>query len=73
MNIRNSIKKLAEINFANETIDIGDELRNERRTIVNFLKVTNIIELDENGGFHFIGDRKQENKKNYLDNFKKKE
>jgi hypothetical protein len=69
MNIQEGIERLAEINCANSMMQIGDELRDERKVIVNFLKVMEIIELDKNGGFHFIGEESNENKKIYLDVF----
>lgn len=69
MNILDGIERLAEINCANSMIKIGDELRNERKIIVNFLKVMQIIELNENGGFNFIGEKSNEYKKIYLDAF----
>ena len=46
--------RLAEINAANNLIEICKELREERQKIVNFLKVMNIIELSRNGGFKFV-------------------
>jgi hypothetical protein len=69
MNIQERIERLAEINCANSMMQIGDDLRNERKIIVNFLKVMEVIELDENGGFHFIGEKSNDNKKIYLDSF----
>jgi hypothetical protein len=69
MNIQERIERLAEINYANSMMKIGDDLRNERKIIVNFLKVMEVIELDENGGFHFIGEKLNDNKKIYLDSF----
>jgi len=69
MTIQEGIERLAEINCANSMMQIGDELRDERKIIVNFLKVMEIIELDKNGGFHFIGEKSNENKKIYLDVF----
>jgi len=69
MTIQEGIERLAEINCANSMMKIGDELRNERKIIVNFLKIMEVIELDENGGFHFIGEKSNDNKKIYLDSF----
>ena len=64
------IERLAEINCANAMTGISDELRDERRIIVNYLKVMEVIELDEGGGFHFIGKDSSINKELYLDTFK---
>jgi hypothetical protein len=69
MTIQEGIERLAEINCANSMIQISDELRNERQTIVNFLIVMEVIELDKNGGFHFIGINTDDNKKFYVDIF----
>ena len=69
MNIQERIERLAEINRANNIVEISDELRDERKIIVNFLKVIEVIELNKNGGFHFIGERSNENKKIYLNIF----
>jgi hypothetical protein len=69
MTTQEGIERLAEINCANTLIGITDELGKERQTIVNFLKVMHVIELDPNGGFHFIGDAHTENKELYLDCF----
>lgn len=70
--MRNKIERLAEINAANSMMDIGTDLRDERQTIVNYLKIMEKIELDPNGGFHFIGKDSKENTniyKNSFDNF----
>ncbi len=69
MTIQEGIERLAQINCANSMMQIGDELRDERQIIVNFLKIMEVISLDENGGFHFIGNDANENKRNYLDAF----
>jgi hypothetical protein len=69
MTIIEGIERLAEINCANGMMQIGDELREERQTIVNFLKVTEVIELDPNGGFHFVGEKADDYKKIYLETF----
>jgi hypothetical protein len=69
MKINNKVERLAEINRANTMMEIGEELRFERQYIVNFLKISKIIELEENGGFHFIGDKANEYKELYLDSF----
>lgn len=39
------------------------------KIIVNYLKDMQIIESDENGGFHFIGNDSDKNKKIYLNAF----
>jgi hypothetical protein len=68
MTIQEGIERLAEINCANTFIDIGDELKNERLNIVNFLNDMKVIELDKNG-FRFIGNDSDNNKKIYLEMF----
>ena len=64
------ISRLAYINCADSLLGVGDELRDERQGIVDSLKDDSIIELDENGGFHFIGDGSESNKEHYLDCYK---
>ena len=67
--IEEKIKRLGEINAANEMIPIVEELRVERKEIVESLKECETIILDKNGGFHFVGDEKDVNKKIYLDSY----
>lgn len=53
--IKERICRLGEINAANSMIGIGQDLRDERQTIFNYLKVMEIVESTGNGGFTFIG------------------
>lgn len=64
--ITEAIERLAEINAAGVMIDLGKDLRDERQTIVSFLKVENKIELVENGGFRFVGEDSEKNKAVYM-------
>ncbi len=68
--IKEKIGRLAEINAANELMEISEELRNERKTIVIYLKNENLIKLDKYGGLTFIGDNALECKELYLESFK---
>jgi len=67
--IRDKVSRLAEINCAGSLFPLGEELKHERQVIVNYLKILEVIELDENGGFHFIGEKSDDMKKLYLDCF----
>lgn len=68
--IRYNISRLSEINCAETFIRLDKDLRDERSSIVNFLKIMEIIELDKNGGFHFIGEKSSEYKRFYLNCYK---
>lgn len=59
----------ADINRAETIMPLSRELRDERQIIVNYLKVMNIIALDSNGGFHFIGTAAVSNKEIYREAF----
>lgn len=64
-----NIERQAEINAAGTLMELGQDLKDERQIIVNYLKVMEVIELDTNGGFHFIGEDAEKNKAIYLDAF----
>jgi len=61
------ILRLAEINCANDLIEIGIELKAERKIIVDKLTSANIIKLSENGEFNFTGDNVERNMNLYID------
>ena len=64
-----NIERLAFINAAGNMIRLGQELRDERQIIVNYLKIENVIELEEKGGFYFINENSDKYKEIYLDNY----
>ena len=63
------IERLAGLNLAADMMGIADNLKDERKIIVNYLKVMEVIELDEKGGFRFIGEKSEEYKKHYYDSY----
>lgn len=62
-----NIERLGGLNLCSDMMGIADNLRDERQIIVNYLKVMGVIQLDEKGGFHFIGELSEEYKKIYSD------
>jgi len=66
-NIREMIQRHAEINHAGTFMRLGQELKDERQTIIDNLLIMNIIKLDPNYGFSFIGDDTVSNRKIYLE------
>ena len=64
--IKEYIERQAEINVSETLIELSQELKDERQIIVNFLVIKEVIVLDQNGGFHFIGEDSVENKEVYL-------
>ena len=67
--IKERICRFCEINAANSMIGIGQDLRDERQTIFNYLKVMEIVESTGNGGFTFVGEKIEVHKEWYLDSF----
>lgn len=67
--IQERIYRLGEINAANSMVEIGQDLRDERQIIFNYLKVMEIVESTGNGGFTFIGENSEKHKEWYLDSF----
>ena len=67
--IQERIYRLGEINAANSMMEIGQDLRDERQIIFNYLKVIEIVESTGNGGFTFIGENREKHKEWYLDSF----
>ena len=67
--IKERICRLGEINAANSMIGIGQDLRDERQTIFNYLKVMEIVESTGNGGFTSVGEKREVHKEWYLDSF----
>ena len=67
--IKERICRLGEINAASSMIGIGQDLRDERQTIFNYLKVMEIVESTGNGGFTFVGEKREVHKEWYLDSF----
>jgi hypothetical protein len=67
--IKKYIERQAEINAAENLIELSEDIKNERQSIVNILKIKEVIELDTNGGFHFIGNEADKNKAIYLEAF----
>jgi hypothetical protein len=50
------IMRLAELIAASNLISLGDNLKDELQIIINYLKIMNIIEVNDKKGFHFIGE-----------------
>jgi hypothetical protein len=69
MNIKENIERLAEINSAGSMIPLGDDLRDERKTIFHELLDMGIVVKLENGAFNFIGENSEEHKEWYMDAF----
>ena len=66
--IKEKIERFAEINCAEELIQLGEEIINEREEIYNFLLNMNIIKIDpKTCGFNFIDKNAEEYKKIYFD------
>lgn len=63
------IERLAEINCAGTLMKLGEDLINEREIIVNYLKVVEVISVENDGGFRFISDDAEQHKKVYLSAF----
>jgi hypothetical protein len=67
--ILEKIGRLAQINCAGSMMKLGVPLVEERKIIVNYLKVMEVIEVNSKGGFWFVGDKTEEYKKIYKDVF----
>jgi hypothetical protein len=71
MSKEGTIGRLAEINRAESMVELVQELKDERSSIVKELVGESVIQLGPkgSGGFRFIGDDADENKELYLDYF----
>jgi hypothetical protein len=69
MNTKENIERLAEINMAGSMVALGDDLREERKTIFHELLETGVVVKLENGAFDFIGENSEEHKGWYMDAF----
>jgi len=55
--IKENIERLGEIMGAMSMVEIGKELKDELDTIMNYLKVMQVVEMNIDGrGFSFIDD-----------------
>jgi hypothetical protein len=66
MTIENAIIRLAKINCTASMIKLNDKLKTEKQSILNLLKDRNVITIDDDGRFEFIGNDSRENNKLYL-------
>lgn len=67
-NIKEKVERLAEICVASSMISLGEDLISEQKSIIDYLKDMNIIEI-ENWGFSFIDDKYKEIFINAQENF----